>query len=68
MRLLSQDLVRLRVEELPFVNLSVETQIKICDYLNTLDDETIYSLEKHTETPQGARKLLNFLLKKIGDT
>ncbi|AGB06947.1 hypothetical protein [Vibrio phage XZ1] len=67
MRLLSQDLVRLRVEELPFVKLSVEQQIKICDYLNTLDDETIYTLEKHTETSAGARKLLKFLLKKIGD-
>ncbi|CAM0060615.1 hypothetical protein VPHF86_0249 [Vibrio phage F86] len=67
MRILSQDLVRLRVEELPFVRLSVDQERKICEYLNTLDDETIYSLEKHTETADGARKILKFLLKKIGD-
>lgn len=67
MRILSQDLVRLRVEELPFVTLSVDKQRLICDYLNTLDDSTIYELEKHTETSKGSRKVLNFLLKKIGE-
>jgi len=67
MRLLSQDLIRLRVEELPFVRLSDDVQRRICDYLNTLDDDTIYALESHTETAKGTRKILKFLLRKIGD-
>ena len=67
MRILSQDLIRLRVEELPFVRIDVDKQRRICEYLNTLDDETIYALEEHTETADGTRKILKFLLKKIGD-
>lgn len=67
MRLLSQDLVRLRVAELPFIRLSEDKQIAINNYLETLDDETIYKFERHTETSTGARKILNFLLKKLGD-
>ncbi|AGN30321.1 hypothetical protein VPFG_00323 [Vibrio phage nt-1] len=67
MRKASEDLIRMRVESLPFVRINVDNQIKICEYLYSLDDDVIYALEKHTETSDGARKILKFLLKKIGD-
>jgi hypothetical protein len=66
MRDLSEDLIRLRINELAFVRVTEDEHIKIFNYLSKLPTDTIYQLEKHTENKKGAMKILKFLKQKIG--
>ncbi|AUR86008.1 hypothetical protein NVP1081O_273 [Vibrio phage 1.081.O._10N.286.52.C2] len=62
------DMIRLRINELPFTKqLDYDMQVKVWDYLFSLDEKTLCTFEKHSETPEGARKILNFLKKKLGE-
>lgn len=65
MRCVVEDLILLRVTELPFVKVSQEDETKMRRYLESLPLEKMYALEVPSEKTDGARKILKLLRKKI---
>ncbi|CAL9989174.1 hypothetical protein VPHD479_0307 [Vibrio phage D479] len=65
MRCCVEDLILLRVTELPFIKVSVEDETKMRRYLESLPQDKLYALEIPSESTTGARKILKLLRKKI---